>query len=296
MDDPTIQKYFERLDEFKARFSDELQSGEFAEFLDDAMFKRFLCARQGDLKKSEAMLRDCLAWRREQHPERLCYDNLHESLKWGKMYLHGHDKFGRPLLVSHKMLPHPDAPNTISLEMALYNVEKALQYMKHTGATQLVWLANLNGYTRGNSPPVSHTIGILKTLMNNYPEILGAAVLVDAPRIFSWLWSAISLVIDKRTASKVHFVKGTPEQKMQALSRWFTPDQLEPVFGGTKDFHYDLEAVDGPGARERMFAETDAEQAALRTAAAVHEVPTDDLAGVDSLGEPSGAADDDAEN
>eukprot|EP00699_Malawimonas_sp_californiana_P001812 EC716208.1.p5 GENE.EC716208.1~~EC716208.1.p5 ORF type:complete len:81 (+),score=19.99 EC716208.1:437-679(+) len=40
-------------------------------------------------------------------------------------------------------------------------------------------------------------------LQNNYPEILGNAIIIDAPRIFSWLWSAISFLLDKRTASKV---------------------------------------------------------------------------------------------
>ena len=58
-----IENYLVHFSEFKERFQPIPE--EHKHFLDDVTFKRYLVARQGNLDKAEAMLRETLAWRSE---------------------------------------------------------------------------------------------------------------------------------------------------------------------------------------------------------------------------------------
>lgn len=52
---------------------------------------------------------------------------------------------------------------------------------------------------------------MVTALQRGYPEALGLAVFLRAPRIFGLLWKAVRVLIDARTVSKVHFVQRTQE-------------------------------------------------------------------------------------
>jgi hypothetical protein len=78
------------------------------------------------------------------------------------MYVHGFDKFGRPVVYTKKK-PHPASPEMASMgsldvsfslvadtdrglaKLSLYTMEKALRMMKQTGAAQVVWVVDLEG-------------------------------------------------------------------------------------------------------------------------------------------------------
>jgi len=73
-------------------------------------------------------------------------------------------------------------------------------------------------------------VGMVKALQNGYPERLGGAVILGAPRLFAALWRIISVLLDARTSSKVRFVL-TQEELPGVVGAWAVP----PALGGQDD-------------------------------------------------------------
>ena len=71
-----------------------------------------------------------------------------------------------------------------------------------------VWIMDMRGYSRANSPPINVSLATLRILADSYPERLHKVLIIDAPSIFSILWSAITLVLDPVTTKKVVFMTG----------------------------------------------------------------------------------------
>lgn len=68
---------------------------------------------------------------------------------------------------------------------------------------------------------------MVTALQRGYPENLGLAVFLGAPRVFGMLWRVVRVLIDARTVSKVHFVQHTDE--LDALVGLFA---VPPAQGG----------------------------------------------------------------
>lgn len=70
---------------------------------------------------------------------------------------------------------------------------------------QWVLIVDFVGYGLRDNNPMAGIL--LKQMLAHYPERLARAILVDAPMLFSGLWSVIHRLLDERTAAKVLFVK-----------------------------------------------------------------------------------------
>lgn len=112
------------------------------------------------------------------------------------------DQRGRPVVVidASKHTPEYAAGAVAAL---LVIIEAALA-VSPTGDITVVF--DLRSYSNQNADMKSAR-ELVTSLSNGFPERLGGAVIVGAPRIFSALWAVIRGFIDARTASKIHFVK-----------------------------------------------------------------------------------------
>jgi hypothetical protein len=63
----------------------------------------------------------------------------------------------------------------------------------------------------------------------HYPERLGMALIINAPRLFSGLWSWIKRFVDPNTVAKVRFVSSGPHLR-STLAEIF-PDELANWLG-----------------------------------------------------------------
>ena len=80
-----------------------------------------------------------------------------------------------------------------------------------------VWIMDMKGYTRANSPPLSVSLATLRILADCYPERLHRVLMVDAPSVFSIVWSALSFALDPVTRQKVVFLSSSEwRQKVEA--------------------------------------------------------------------------------
>ena len=69
-----------------------------AAFCDRACLCRYLRARDFVVMAAERLLRDTLRWREEYGIERVTVDDIRDELSTGKIYIHGFDREGRPVM------------------------------------------------------------------------------------------------------------------------------------------------------------------------------------------------------
>ena len=66
----------------------------------------------------------------------------------------------------------------------------------------------------------------------NYPETMGATFVVNAPWIFTAIWSVVRVFLDEGVTAKVHIL-GEGEPTRQALAQAVDADQLPAFLGGS---------------------------------------------------------------
>lgn len=92
------------------------------------------------------------------------------------------------------------AQNTTSsdgqIKQLVYMIENAVSNLPD-GQEQMVWLVNFKGWSMSKAIPVRTTQEIAHVLQNHYPERLGAAILLDPPRLFETFWLVSFFLLDR---------------------------------------------------------------------------------------------------
>jgi hypothetical protein len=68
----------------------------------------------------------------------------------------------------------------------------------------------------------------------NYPEFLRRVFVINAPKIFSLLYSMIKPFMHEKTRNKVQIYSYDPAQWQAALLEDIDPEELPACYGGTK--------------------------------------------------------------
>lgn len=202
-------------------------------------------------------------------------------------YRHGFDLTGRPIMYFRDRRQNTkDYPNQVN--QVISTLEQAIETMDlDNGVESWLLIFDFKGYSMSNAPPMSTSREVSgcdcssaharlfrfstvrrqgcavslrsrrlcapAVFMNQYPERLGRAIMIDAPWLFSAFYRAISVFLPSNTKAKVQFVSGSLEAKREALSAHVAPDVLEvhlgsdvlftccapqQVFGGDNDCKY----------------------------------------------------------
>eukprot|EP00752_Nemacystus_decipiens_P011589 g10291.t1 len=213
--------------------------------LDDALFCRYLRARNRNIDKAAAMLTATLDWRRDFGlPGVLSkeMDVIRKENSTSKMYTSGFDKKGRPILV---MRPRDENTHDYdgNIKHLVYQLERARAIIqKRTGGLgKLCVVIDYVGFTLGNAPKMRASMTTLNIVQNHYPETLGQAFFVSPPFVFKGFWKVIYPFIDKDTKEKFCFVMGSAESPagQAILSKNFDVNELEEAFGGKYTTKFD---------------------------------------------------------
>ncbi len=106
------------------------------------------------------------------------------------------------------------------------------------GQEQQIVLFDMTGFSRQQAD-----FEMLRTLIHinqeYYPERLSLGVLMNAPRIFQWVWSIISPWIDPKTRNKIKLL-GTKDNVSEILLAHIEPHVLEAQYGGTRPCPYPI--------------------------------------------------------
>ncbi|KAJ5444031.1 uncharacterized protein N7458_007903 [Penicillium daleae] len=177
------------------------------------------------------------------------------QLKTGKGYLHGCDKWSRPICVVRVRIHDPSQQTQKGLFDYIIHCIESVRYLQvppvesmviHPFSSNLdMWtvrliycgeqaiLFDLTSFSLSNwdFPPVKF---IIDSFQENYPESLGAMIFYNAPWIFSGFWKIIHGILDPVVASKVHFVTGAKE-----LEKLIPQSQILKEVGGEEDWDYE---------------------------------------------------------
>ncbi|EFC44918.1 predicted protein, partial [Naegleria gruberi] len=198
---------------------------------------RYLRARDFDVHKAFNLLKHSLEWIESYKPHMINATKIDHEGSTGKMFVHGHDKFGRPVVY---LVPARENTydNVANIELLVYTLWTAVDRMDD-GHTQMVWICDYSGYSMKNAPSLSVCKQTVEILSSHFPERLGVALIMNPPRVFSWFWKLISPFIPAATKEKIKFCNtSNKEEMMKFMEPYFTPDLVLKDFGGENEFEF----------------------------------------------------------
>jgi hypothetical protein len=197
-------------DQLKERVA-HLRGPQTQDFLTDGTLMRYLRAQKGAVEVAAAMLHETVQWRAACQPAHidcaLCCERV-GSHTWRQV---GFDKRSRPIVYS---CPRQEPPGTKQTAVEsnmhiVFMLEEAAKTMA-PGVEQWFWALDMSGFSfRHADPRLAQHMGPL--FAQHYPERLGLALIINAPRIFTSFWGLVRKFVDPNTVAKVQFVKTGPD-------------------------------------------------------------------------------------
>lgn len=199
---------------------------------------RFLRARDFDYRKSLDLALGACEWRASVKPEQVVPEMLPNALPSKLWRFAGYAKSGMPILLI-------DAANWVP--SSYYGVDEYVRYVAYItevtmaqmgpGVERIFALFQLAGFSVEMMRPLATRclIELARIVQYKFPERLGAAMLLNAPPMFSLCWRWLSRIMDPRTHAKVHFV--SRDAVHETLRRYIDEDQLSVHLGGKHEEH-----------------------------------------------------------
>lgn len=172
----------------------------------DADVRRFIRAESNKghaasdhLEISAKRLEETVAWREKEKPdERICKLCITQPTQH---YMHciGHDLKGRPICYSCFAMG-PDKEIDTNTDHMISTFESLVRLMENPESR---WVSIIDFYGFTIKDAMNTKISKAFSLISGtyYPERLGESFLLDAPSIFSMLWSVISLLVSTKASS-----------------------------------------------------------------------------------------------
>ena len=159
---------------------------------------RFLIARDSDITKTREMLQNHIVWRAENIPvlKESCFGELCK----GKVYVHGKDKEGHPIVVYRPRLNDPDKRDLDEMgRMAVWWAQVVIGNMPPE-ITKCTLLVDRTGTSITDMPFVRQFASVFQ---NNYPERVYRIIVYPGGLVFTGLWNIAKWFLDPVTQAKV---------------------------------------------------------------------------------------------
>jgi hypothetical protein len=235
----------EPIDQFKQRL---LQKGKYdPKIHSDYFLYRFLRARKYDLDKSEEMILNYFAWREREKVDDIAENFVfQEAKKVSELYpqfYHKTDKEGRTIYIEQmKNLDFNKLMDITTVERLtkkhIREYEKFTQYRlvacslkKGSNVENGLTIIDLKGVPLSQFNQVRKIIALLSTISSDYyPETMGKMFVINAPMLFTAVWSVVKQMLDEHTVSKIHILGSS--YKSQLLDH-IDPANLPKFYGGS---------------------------------------------------------------
>lgn len=228
---------------------------------DDYAALRFLRARKFNLEAAKKMWTDKEKWVAEYGAA-----DIHKTLdfpeyplfrKYYPRYYHKTDKLGRPIYV--ELIGAMDLKQLLSVSTTermmryhVYEYEKLLQYRLPACSLkagrqieQSLTILDFNGAALSQFSSVYSIVSEVSTIAQNYyPEMLGKMYIINAPMLFTAVWTLVKQLLDEVTVSKIEILGYNYKD---ALLQAIDAENLPVSLGGTSDAPGGIEMSDiGP--------------------------------------------------
>jgi len=166
----------------------------------DTTLCRFLLARNCNVAKATELLSKHLEWKQTNWPIRK-ESFIREYVK-GKVWLHGTDNEGHPLIVYRSCLHLPHDRDVEEMgRMALWWAECVVSLMPPDKSKATILIDRVGAGTSNQDMEfVRHAAALFQ---NNYPERLHRAIVYPSGIVFYSIWALVKLFLDPVTAQKV---------------------------------------------------------------------------------------------
>lgn len=212
---------------------------------------RFLNARQGNILKAAAFLKEDAGWRAAQTIDELREQDAAAVLGCDPAVLrrvvpaaygNGCDREGHPLVFRHfgaqcklkSLLEHTSVQH-----LARYNAwlnEQLTLCLRDASAKRWTIVIDALGWHVGLFDSTAFRVlrSMSETDANHYPERLASILVINAPPMLAGAWRVIRTWLDEVTRAKIDFVSvGQPEEARRRLDQLADPTQRPQQYGGT---------------------------------------------------------------
>ncbi|XP_071446066.1 SEC14-like protein 2 [Hetaerina americana] len=216
---------------------------------DDQYLLRWLRARNYDPEAAEKMLRASLQWREQWGVDRIMTEwEVPEVLeKYFPSGICGYDKGGAPVIVVpfagldiwgllHSATRSDFIRMTIRTLEHLLKVAQEQKQKYNSTMAEVIAIIDMDGFSirpYAWRPAGEAIIALIQMYEANYPEILKACYIINAPKVFSLAFSIVKPFLNDYTLRKICIYKNDPMKWKKALLENIDPDQLPAYFGGT---------------------------------------------------------------
>lgn len=214
----------------------------------DETIARFLIARNGDHHKAREMMQAYIEWRVD-HPQVLKETCLGEILK-GKVYLHGKDKEGHPLVHFRPRFNDPDKRDLEEMgRMVRWWADLVIAGMppEITKCTILV------DRTDVQTPDLPFLRAFASEFQNNYPERVHRIIVYPGGYLFTMLWNVVKWFLDPVTQEKVK-----PVLYLEGVQEFIDNEFIPVSMGGECHYEFDHSGGDLPSDLAPPKANTEA--------------------------------------
>ncbi|XP_066245334.1 SEC14-like protein 2 [Euwallacea similis] len=208
----------------------------------DAFLLRWLRARSWNPEAAEKMLRQSMRWRLQWEVDTALKNwTCPEVIKL--YYPHGIcgvDKAGGPIVViAFSGLDLIGLLHSVSrqdlIRTTIQILENLLQIAAANGSSAITVLCDMEGFSLRQytwRPAAEYIIALIQLYEANYPEILRACYIINAPRVFAIAFNAVKRFMNEFTISKIQIMKKDPKKSKAMLLANISADQLPVEYGG----------------------------------------------------------------
>ncbi|OXA42573.1 hypothetical protein Fcan01_22665 [Folsomia candida] len=250
---PPTEKEWELIHKFRSRVEDVLDTDDkrSAHFL-----LRWIRARDENLDKAEAMLRNSMKWRKENDMDSVLNKPLDPFIKdTYPYYTEGHDYEGHPVREVHSgawdMRKAIDAgKETEFQDFVNHFFESIMVAIRESGNlkgdgggssdwphTQFIYICDWEDYSYAQLINLKAVQALLKFASQyeaHYPEILYKVYFVNCPAIMPLFLKLLKPLLAPKTYSKIH-IYGTNREEWEPILRgMMDPDKLWTRLGGNR--------------------------------------------------------------
>ncbi|KDR20081.1 SEC14-like protein 2 isoform X2 [Zootermopsis nevadensis] len=195
------------------------------------------------------MLRDSLKWRENLEVEKLKDWEPPEVIqKYYPSGISGYDKDGAPVIIvpfagldmwgmMHCISKADFIKMTIkTLELYLSRAREQAQKFGQEASKVVVIMdmENFNLRQYAWRPAGEAVMALLQMYEANYPEILKACYIINAPKVFAIAFSVVKNFLNEYTLQKIQIIASDPRKWQPLLLKLIESDQLPAHFGGTQ--------------------------------------------------------------
>ncbi|PNF14249.1 hypothetical protein B7P43_G12208 [Cryptotermes secundus] len=215
---------------------------------DDLFLLRWLRARNFNVEAAEKMLRDSLRWRDNWEVEKLRDWVPPEVMqKYYPSGISGYDKEGAPVIIvpfagldmwgmMHCINKSDFIKMTIkTLEMYMSIAREQAEKFGNE-ASKLICVMDMENFNIRQyawRPAGEVVVALVQMYEANYPEILKACYIINAPKVFAIAFAVVKNFMNEHTLRKIQIIKSDPQKWQPILLASIEPDQLPAHFGGT---------------------------------------------------------------